>query len=479
MIREGYEAVVGLEVHAELKTATKIFCACPTSFGAEPNTSCCPVCMGLPGALPTLNRAAVKLALRAGLALGCEISRVSRTDRKQYFYPDLPKAYQISQDRFPLCRNGELRFRLPSGDERRVGIIRIHIEEDAGKLFHGEAGTRIDCNRCGVPLIEIVTSPDLRSGEEAGKCLKTLRGILLRLGVSDGRMQEGSLRCDANVSVRKIGDARLGQRVEIKNINSFSFVERAVDYEAERQIALLEAGKRIFPETRRYDERSGTTMRMRGKETAEDYRFFPEPDLPPFSIAEEEMQAARETLPELPDETALRLTRTYGIGRDDADLLAGDLAMTEWFERAARAAKEPSRVLHLLTGDLLRACTTEPFFCPVSPQRAAELSDLLTDRTVNSATGKKLLQRLLAEGDFPLSEVVRAEGLEQIRDEESIRAWCGEVLAANGRAVADYRAGKTAALRALQGQLMAKSRGRADPELAETILTEMLRKEGV
>lgn len=470
-----YELTVGLEVHVELATKTKIFCSCPTAFGAPPNTQCCPVCMGLPGSLPVLNRHAVELGMMAGLALNCEISRQCRTDRKQYFYPDLPKAYQISQEGAPICTNGALTVTLADGSEKRIGISRIHVEEDAGKLIHEGNSTLIDCNRCGVPLIEIVSAPDMHSGEEAVAYLKSLRAILVSCGISDCRMQEGSMRCDVNISVRELGSETLGVRTEIKNVNSFAFVEKAIRYEFERQIALLEQGETILSETRRYDEGKGTTVRMRVKESAEDYRYLSETDLLPWCPTEEDIDRLRALIPELPRARADRMKAQYGIPSSAVDILLGDLAMADYFEEAAKGARYPETLVNLLLTDLSRFCSSDPFVAPVAPARLRELSEMMGNRTVNSATAKKLLTRL-CEKDFSPTEAVEREGLSQICDRALLVSLAERAILEMAKAAEDYRSGKTAALKALLGKMMALSQGRADPEMSETVLLEQLNR---
>ena len=472
MPKQAFEAVIGLEIHAALLTDTKIFCSCSTAFGAPPNTQCCPVCMGLPGAMPTLNRRAVELAVRAGLALGCSIQSQSRMDRKQYFYPDLPKAYQISQEAIPLCRNGFLTLPTSNG-ERRIDIERIHIEEDAGKLIHEGNETLVDCNRCGVPLIEIVSAPDLRSPEEASAYLRKLRSILLTCGISDCRMQEGSLRCDVNISLRPLGTDRMGVRTEIKNLNSFAFVEKALAYEIERQGQLLTKGEPLMPETRRFDVASGKTFPMRTKETAVDYRFLPEPDLPPLLIGEEEIERIRRELPELPDVRAARMIRTYGLTAYDADVLVTDPLLADFFELGGKQTSYPKLLVNLLLSELLRYCTSDPFSSLVSASRLAELAQLLGEGTINSSTAKKLLLRLL-DGDLEPRRTVLLEELGQIRDRARLSELALRVISEQPRAVSDYQNGKSAALRALQGRAMAVSGGRADPVLLESILLELL-----
>lgn len=470
-----YEAVIGLEVHAELATKSKLFCACSTEFGAPPNTLCCPICMGYPGTLPTWNRRAIELAAKAGLALNATVNEISYADRKQYFYPDLPKAYQISQGAHPICSDGYLDFSV-NGEEKRVHITRIHIEEDAGKLIHQGDKTLLDGNRCGVPLIEIVSAPELRSGAEAAAYLKALRAVLIAAGVSDCKMQEGSMRCDVNVSVRTVGDPTFGIRTELKNINSFSFVEKAIAYEVKRQIALLERGEQIRMETRRFDSQSGETVLMRIKEQAEDYRFLFETNLPPIMLTKELIEKWKTELPELPAARKHRLVSQFGLPEKEVGVLCNDAELGDYFERAAAMSAYPKLLLNLLLGDLLRYCTTDPFFSPVREERLAEIAELLGEGTVNSSTAKKLLARL-TESDFSPRETVDKEGLAQIRDRALLTEWIEEILLQSPRAVADYKNGKTNAIRALQGKLMAKSQGRAEPILAERLLLEALSKE--
>lgn len=467
-----YEAVIGLEVHAELKTESKIFCTCSTAFGAEPNTQVCPICMGLPGAMPRLNRRAVELAIMAGLVLHCKISPISRMDRKQYFYPDLPKAYQISQGDQPLCKNGYLDVEA-NGETLRVGIHRIHIEEDAGKLLHTDGETLVDYNRCGIGLIEIVSEPSIRSGEVAAAYLRALRSILSACNVSDCKMQEGSMRCDVNVSVRKKGSDAYGVRTEIKNLNSFAFVQKAIDYEFARQCELLSKGETVLSETRRFDPSMGKTYSMRSKESVSDYRFLVEPDIPLIAVTPEDIERIASEIPELPRERMERLCRSYGMRMADADILVSLPLLADYYEAVAEKTRAPLVALNLILGELLRANEGESFSTPVRTERLAELCDLLQDGVINHSTAKKLLIRLQS-ADLDLTETVEREQLTQIRDENAIRVILSQILEANPRAVNDYRNGKRAAMRALQGQAMAKTAGRADPVMLERILISLL-----
>ena len=459
-----YEAVIGLEVHVELKTHSKIFCACPTAFAAAPNTQCCPVCMGLPGALPVLNRKVVELAVRAGLATNCEIARFSRLDRKHYFYPDLPKAYQISQFDLPLCARGYVQI-----GEKRVGITRIHIEEDAGKLTHTPAGeTLIDFNRCGVPLIEIVSEPDMRSAQEAREYLSALRAILISAGVSDCRMEEGSLRCDVNLSVRQIGQA-LGTRTEIKNLNSFANVTRAIESEAARQISTLRAGGEIVQETRRFDPDSGQTLPMRRKENADDYRYFPDPDLPPLALDSEWIEARRAALGELPGARRQRLMQAFGLDARAADALAAASALCACFEEAWALTQEREALKHLVVSRLAH----NP--ADVSPDAAAlaALAEMLAAGALNAGGAAKALEAHLQTGESAQSAVERLE-LGQISAREALLPIVEAALGENEALVASFRAGRSAALKGLMGAVMAATQGRADPRVTEALLREKL-----
>ena len=470
---DAYEAVIGLEVHVELSTETKIFCSCPTTFGAPPNTLCCPVCMGLPGALPVLNEKAVEYAVRLGLALGGKIAPISGHDRKHYFYPDLPKAYQISQYGEPIVSGGYLDVEA-DGKTKRVGLVRIHLEEDAGKLIHDRAGgTMIDCNRCGVPLLEIVSKPEISSGEEARAYLKALRTVIRYLGISDCRMNEGSLRCDVNLSVRKVGDTSLGTRTEIKNLNSFAFVAKAIDAEYRRQVALLEAGEKVVQETLRFDTSTGKTEPMRAKENSEDYRYFPEPDMPPIVVSDALIESVRASLPEMPSARRARYRDAYGLSDYDASLLSAECALADYFEACAKETAVIKPLLSLLTGEVLRRQTDEDFVCPIAPRNMATLAALVGDGTVSGATAKKLLDRLWNEDGDP-AKIVEKEGLAQIRDKALLKEYVDRALAENPQAINDYRAGRRHAARAIVGRVMSATGGKADPVLLSQLVEDAM-----
>ncbi len=465
--------VIGLEVHVELKTKTKIFCSCPTDFGAAPNTQCCPVCMGLPGTLPVLNGKVVEYAVKAGLATNCTIAHRSKQDRKNYFYPDLPKAYQISQYDLPLCENGWLDIET-SGGSKRIGITRIHIEEDAGKLVHDDVhGTMIDCNRCGVPLIEIVSEPDIRSAEEAKAYLQKLRAVILYTGISDCRMNEGSLRCDVNLSVRKAGTEEFGTRTEMKNLNSFTFIVKAIEYEYRRQVEALEAGEEIVQETRRFDPDSGKTFSMRTKENANDYRYFPDPDLPPIDISEERIAVLRADIPELPDTRKMKYMEQYGLSAYDSELLTSDMALADYFEVAAKETSYPKLLANMLISEVFRLVETETFSCPIPAPHLAAIATLLGNNTVNSSTAKKLI-KILWENDCDPVAYVKEQGLTQIQDDTVLLPLIRAAIAENPKSLSDYRNGKLAAAKAIVGQVMAKTGGRANPvRLSELVEQEM------
>ena len=474
---DNYELIVGLEVHVELKTETKIFCACSTRFGAPPNTQCCPVCMGLPGAMPTLNEKSVEYAIAAGLALDCRINKVSHFDRKNYFYPDLPKGYQISQYDEPLCENGGLEIETENG-KKLIRITRIHMEEDAGKLVHEGNDTLIDCNRCGVPLIEIVTEPDIRSPEEAVAFLKKLRSILVYAGVSDCRMNEGSMRCDVNLSVRKLGESTLGTRTEIKNLNSFAFTAKAIESEYARQTKVLENGGIIEQETMRFDTQSGKTSAMRSKESANDYRFFPEPDIPPLVIDDGYIELIRRALPELPDEKKKRYQKDFGLHNDISNVLVSDRALAEYFEAAAKLTDHKKILSNLIATELLRLVDSQKndtFTSPISSENMAKLASLVGEETINSSTAKKLLSEMF-DKDIDPCDTVRERGLAQINDREALLPLVCQALTENPRAKKDYAAGKKFAAKAIVGRVMALTFGRANPSLLSNIVEEEIKK---
>lgn len=472
MIKD-YEMVIGLEVHVELKTETKIFCSCPTTFGAAPNTQTCPVCLGLPGTLPVLNGKVVDYAVKAGLATNCTIARYSKQDRKNYFYPDLPKAYQISQYDLPLCEHGWLDIETSEG-AKRIGITRIHIEEDAGKLVHDdEKGTMIDCNRCGVPLIEIVSEPDIRSAEEAKAYLQKLRAIILYTGVSDCKMNEGSLRCDVNLSVRKKGTDAFGTRTEMKNLNSFQFIVKAIEYEYKRQVEAIEAGEKIIQETRRFDANSGKTYSMRTKENANDYRYFPDPDLPPIKLTDEKVAELQAQIPRLPDARKKEYMEKYGLSAYDGEVLTTDMALADYFEQAATETKYPKLVANMLLSEVMRLADGEDSICKILPNRMAALASLSGDGVINSATVKKLIKELW-EADFDVEEKVAREGLAQVSDEAVILKWVQEAIQQNPKSVADYKKGKKAAAKAIVGKVMAASGGKANPTVVDHLVKMQL-----
>lgn len=468
-----YEAVIGLEVHVELCTNTKIFCSCKTKYGAAPNTQCCPVCMGMPGSMPSLNERAVEYAVRAGIATNCEIMRTSSFDRKNYFYPDLPKGYQITQYEHPICKNGYIDITL-GNTKKRIGITRIHLEEDAGKLIHDKSdGTLIDCNRCGIPLIEIVSEPDISSGEEASAYLRALRSLMMYSGVSDCKMNEGSFRCDVNVSVRRIGDTTLGTRSEIKNLNSFSFTEKAIEYEKKRQIALLTEGRSVERETRRFDPQSEMTFPMRKKESETDYRFFPDPDLPQIVLTDRDIENIKTSMPALPSERRERYVSLYLIPEGDADILFSDVYLAEYFENAAEHSKSPRTTANILLSDVLSLAKDSPQAIKIPPLSLASLSNLFFDGTINSSTEKKLIKRMWDDGIDPIATVT-SEGLAQIRDRATLTDIAKESILSDPKCVSDFKNGRLAAKKTIIGKAMKLSCGRADPVLLTSIIDELL-----
>ena len=479
-INENYEVIVGLEIHAELSTKTKIFCGCKNAFGAEVNTLCCPVCMGMPGTLPVLNKQVVDYAIKMGHALGCRINRVSKNDRKNYYYPDLPKAYQISQFDIPLCEDGALDV-LINGEVKRIGITRIHIEEDAGKLIHDDsfAGSLVDYNRCGVPLIEIVSEPDMRSAEEAKAYMEAITNILLYLGISDAKMQEGSVRADVNVSVRPVGQTEFGTRTEMKNVNSFGAVYRAIQYEAKRQIEVLEAGGSIDQETRRWDDAKGVNFVLRTKEDAQDYRYFPEPDLLTFVVSEQHVQELKDSVPELPVAKTLRYVKEYGLNQDDAELLASNKARSEFFDACVSLGKcDKKAVSNWMIGDITRILNErriEIGDTRLTPEKLADMIVLIENKTISNTAAKIVLEVLVDEDRQP-GEIVQEKGLAQVSDTGALRGIVDEVLAANGKAVADYKGGKTNVLGFLVGQCMKASKGQGNPAILREMIAEEIEK---
>jgi len=456
-----YEMIVGLEVHAELRTQSKMFCSCGASYGAPPNTHVCPICLGHPGTLPRLNRHAVELAIRAGLVLDCEIMPYSRFDRQNYFYPDLPKGYQITQYRHPICLRGALRIETEAG-ETQIRITRIHLEEDAGKLIHDGAETKIDCNRCGVPLIEIVSEPDIRSSAEAKAYLSALRERLVYADVSDCRMNEGSMRCDVNLSVRRRGETGFGTRTEIKNINSIAFAGRAIDYEFARQAAILEEGGEILPQTRRYDEAGDCTVLMRAKESAADYRYFPEPDLPPLHITEADVDRARTALPVLPDIRRALYCREYGITSEMAHQLTESPRIAEYFEEAADGTRYAKHAANLLVGEILPKCGENGTLPPASV--LASVAEMAGARRISAASARKLLT-LCADGRDP-AECARSMRMLMITDPGEIAAFVRKAVEENPEAARQLAAGNQKAAQVLMGAVMRASRGCADPQAA-------------
>ncbi len=475
-MRPTYRVSIGLEVHVQLTTRTKLFCGCTTSFGATPNTCVCPVCLGYPGAMPVMNREAVRLTLVSGLMLGCSINTFSTFDRKSYFYPDMPKNYQISQFDKPLCLEGGVDIPLPDDGGRRIRLVRIHLEEDVAKSTHEAGWSGVDFNRAGTPLMEIVTQPDMTSADEASAFLTALRQILLYVEVSACNLEEGNMRCDVNVSIRPPGQDPLGTKVEIKNMNTVSGVHDALQYEIARQSEVLDAGGRIVQETRRWDPDNGVTVVMRTKEDAHDYRYFPEPDLLPVVTAADQIEALRRSLPELPAVRRERLARQYGIPGYDAAVLAADRVLADFFEAVAHRCGAGKTASNWIMTDVLRlvaAHGTPVQACALTPDALAELIGLVDARTINALTAKALLEELFLAGGSP-TEQVRARGLAQVTDTGALDAWVDAVMQANPKTVADWRAGKQAAAGFLVGQVMKRSHGKADPKVVGRLVAERL-----
>lgn len=479
MANEDYELVVGLEVHAELSTKTKIFCSCKSHFGDDPNTDICPVCMALPGALPTLNEKVVEYAVKAGLATNCSISQDSKNDRKNYFYPDLPKSYQISQFDKPLCNHGFIEIEDDNGNPKKIGILRIHIEEDAGKLNHNEfsGGSLVDLNRAGVPLIEIVSEPDISSSGEADRYLKKLKSILQYIDVSDCKMEEGSLRADVNVSVHKPGTP-LGMRHEMKNMNSFKSIQRAIDYEKEAQIEDYENGKDVVQSTMRWDDLQGRTYVMRTKENADDYRYFPEPDLVAIKLSDEYIENIKENLPEMPESRKKRYMEELKLSEKDANALTSSKAYSDIFEKAGAICKNYKAVCNWLTSDIARILNEkemEPDQIPFSAEDLAELVELTDNGTISTKIGKKVLEELFENPHSP-KKIIEEKGWIQISDEGTIKKVVEDVLKKNPKSIEDYKAGKDRALGFLVGQAMKETKGKANPQMLNKMFLEELNK---
>jgi len=474
-----FETIIGLEIHAELKTKSKIFCGCSTEFASEPNANTCPVCLGHPGTLPVLNREAVRLAVKAGMALGCKVNYLNRFDRKNYFYPDLPKAYQVSQYDMPVCTDGAVEFEC-GGRHVKVRINRVHLEEDAGKLIHleDEPCSLVDYNRAGIPLIEIVTEPDMRSPLEAVTFMRMLKSILEYCDISDCRMEQGSLRCDANISVRPAGQKEFGTKVELKNINSFRELQKALEKEEKRQIELYRFGEshKIIQETRRWDSGKGRTVSMRSKEEAHDYRYFPEPDLPPVIIDETVVSAVKDSLPELPMEKYRRFTQEYGLSGDDADILTGDRYLSEYFEDTVREGAAPKAAANWVLGDMLRMINESGISSreiPVEPACLRRLISMVEEGKISNTAGREVFREMFINGGSP-EEIVEKKGLSQISSEDAILELVRKVIADNPKSVADYRGGKTKAIGFLVGQVMKESKGRANPAMVNELLAKEL-----
>jgi aspartyl-tRNA(Asn)/glutamyl-tRNA(Gln) amidotransferase subunit B len=479
-VRAKYEAVIGLEVHVQLLTKSKIFCACSTRFGDPPNSNVCPVCLGLPGALPVLNREVVTMAMKAAMALDCAINPRSRFARKNYFYPDLPKGYQISQYDEPLSQDGWIEIEV-NGARKRVGITRVHLEEDAGKSLHegfpdSECNSYIDLNRSGVPLVEIVSEPDLRTPEEAYDYLTRLKSVLLYLEVSNCNMEEGSLRCDANVSVRPVGASVFGTKTEVKNLNSFRFLQKALEYEIERQIEILEGGGTIHQETRLWDSREQRTYGMRSKEFAHDYRYFPEPDLLPVVITEEWKEEVRRSLPELPEPRRQRFLRDYSLTDYDAAQLTSSRVLADYFEQVAKACGEPKLAANWVLSELLyllKEAGKEITESPIPAPALAELLAAIAKGTISGKMGKEILVEMFATGKTA-RQIIAEQGLEQIQDTEKIAEVARQIIAANPKQAEQYRKGKAATLGWFVGQVMKATRGQANPQLVQEVLKKEL-----
>lgn len=473
-----WEIVMGLEVHTELATKTKIFCGCSTEFGGEPNTHVCEICSGMPGTLPLLNKRVVEFAIRTGVATNCTITQNNKFDRKNYFYPDLPKAYQISQLYLPICRNGYIEVNTKDGEKKKIGIHEIHMEEDAGKLIHDEFEdcTLVDYNRCGVPLLEIVSEPDFRSAEEVIDYLSKLRAILQYTGVSDCKMQEGSLRADVNLSVRPKGQAEFGTRTEMKNLNSFHAIERAIAYEAQRQIELLEDGEKVVQETRRWDDNKGYSYAMRSKEDAQDYKYFPEPDLPPIEISDEQIEEIKSTMPELPEEKRERYLNELGLPEYDTGIITGDIALVKFFESTLEKCDSPKDVANWIMGEVMKLLNDSATLTennPLKPEALAAVINMVKSNKINRGTGKKVLEKVFTDGVDP-EKYIEENNLAQVTDLSALRPIIEQVIAENEKSVSEYKAGKTQAMGYIMGQAMRALKGKAPAQEVQKILKEIL-----
>ncbi|MBE9503773.1 MAG: Asp-tRNA(Asn)/Glu-tRNA(Gln) amidotransferase subunit GatB [Proteobacteria bacterium] len=474
-----YEVVIGLEVHCQLLTNSKIFCSCSAAFGGEANTDTCPVCLGMPGTLPVLNKNVVNYAIRTALATNHRINESSRFARKNYFYPDLPKGYQISQYELPIAEHGHLDIELSSGEKKRIGITRIHMEEDAGKSVHDASpdGTLVNFNRTGVPLIEIVSEPDMRSAEEAVEYLKKLRNIVIYLGVCDGNMEEGSFRCDANISIRPVGQKELGTKAELKNMNSFRFVQKAIEYEILRQENVLKGGGEIIQETRLWDANKGVTASMRGKEEAHDYRYFPDPDLLPLVVDEKWIEDERGKLPELPDAKRERFMREHNLPDYDAGVLTADKAYADYFESVVKLYKTPKTVSNWIMGELTRRLNEDEKSienCLIKAEDLAALLGLIDKGTISGNIAKKVFQDMYASGK-KASVIVKEKGLEQVSDTGAIEAIVDKTLEANPDQVEQFKAGKEKVLGFFVGQVMKESKGKANPGMVNQLIRDKLK----
>lgn len=473
-----YEMVIGLEVHAELSTKTKIYCSCTTKFGGRPNTHVCPVCMGLPGSLPHLNKKVVEYAIKAGLTLNCSITKLGRMDRKSIFYPDCPKNYQITQDELPICTDGLIEIESDNGNKKKIRIDRIHIEEDAAKLMHTDAGTMVDFNRSGVPLIEIVSKPDLRSSKEAVQYLEKLKSILSCIGVSDCKMEEGSLRCDANISVMRKDSNNFGIRCEIKNMNSFKALEKAIDYEATRHINIIELGKPLIQETRRWDDTKNITIVMRSKEFANDYRYFPEGDLVTLNIDDNWIEDIKKSIPELPYEKEKRFIEQFNIPKYDAGVLTLTMPMADFFEKAAKMSNDAKSTSNWLMGDISKIMKENNVWIEAlkfAPEQLAELIKLINNGTISNAIAKKVVVEMFNTGKWPKT-IIEEKELIQNSDKNSILKIVKEILDNNTKSIKDYNNGKTKVIGFLVGMVMKETRGKANPQIVNKLINEQIKK---